>query len=206
MDTYDRARITEANVREQLAREAGIHPAPDDEQPPLWMELVGYAIAILRYIVAPALIGVLIACAIYLTIGWASTALADTSQPPLGDTAAYGNLLRYAEEHGIPVEQTTRSSNGDGTWRIGWTDYRAVYVATDIAPERRVCVLAHELAHMELGTREADAYYVGFRVCDDLGYSVAAASELRRLRAQENTGVTGAALSFADRIAAIAAG
>lgn len=206
MDTYDRARITEANIREKIAREAGIHPAPDDEWPPIWMQLVGSAIAILKYIVAPAIIAWFIAGAIYLTIGWASTALADTGQPTLGDTAAYSNLLRYAEEQDIPVEPTTRRSNGDGTSRIGWTDYHSVYIATDIPPERRVCVLAHELAHMELGTSEADAYYVGFRVCDGLGYADAATRELLRFRAQDDPFVTSAALFFADTLAAVAAG
>lgn len=101
----------------------------------------------------------------------ASTSLvarAETPLPPqipLGETEAFGRLLTYAGRQGISVYNQRTEGNV-----TGHTDYRDVWVSTDLTPEMRVCVLAHELAHVLIHADEANADFVGFSLCSSLGY------------------------------------
>lgn len=131
---------------------------------------------------------------------------ADVGQPPLGDLAPYTKLLQYAEQHGIPVTTAPVSCQETRWCVIGHTDYHVITLASNITPEARVCILAHELAHVALGPSETDAYFVGFRVCADLGYAPQADSQLTQLRERFPGRVSRSAIDFAAKISSVTEG
>lgn len=167
-----------------------------------WLELVFYA----------AVLGAVLGILVHILF-FSNVAMADTGQPPLGDLPAFGSLLRYAEQHEVTV--TSRHSipleKGLALW--GRSERNGnVWVASDITPESRVCVLAHELTHavlqspqMDPDDSETEAYYVGGKVCDSLGYQGAAERQLLQIRRFHGR-ISVGALLFAETLSTVAAG
>lgn len=158
-----------------------------------------------RIILISGALGAILGVLAYLLL-FSETAYATAGKPPLGDLPAFVSLLLYAETQGIPVQTGTLDCQ-DGAWCvIGHTDYRIITVAGGITPEARVCVLAHELAHIQFHASETEAYYVGFRVCADLGYAPQADSQLTQLRERFPGRVSQDAVDFATQLSSVTEG